>query len=275
MSGKPLLGELLIEQGLISQEVIDAALRVQVGSNRRLGHILVRMKAITADQLAETIAKQLDIPITVIAEKFSREVSNILPRYLCRQFGVIPLELKKNNILGMAMADPSDSEAITNLEHYTGKVIEPSLARHSDIDREIGRKIPLTVKDFFTPRANIWATRTVAALALFLVVGLCFFTYNNIQTNRYGTISTTATHTLYKNHDLIIGIDQSGKISLLGHGAFSNGYYSVSFDSPDILRAFVKSKKKDFSEKQRNWLEWAIEKTNSNSLTKALATKTQ
>ena len=274
MSSKPRLGELLVQRSLVTQEIVDTALRVQVGGNRRLGYILVQMKEITADQLAETLAQQLNIPIITIDEKFSPKVKKIVPRYLCKQYGILPLALKDNNILEVAMSDPSDEAAISDLEHYTGKVIEPFLARHSDIERDIGRKMQLSAKDFFTPQTNIWATRTVASLALILVIGLSFFTYDYIQKNRYGTLSTTDTHVLYKNHDLILGVDRAGKISLLGHGAFAEGYYSVSFDTPETLKVFVKTRKNDFSEKQRNWLEWAIEQTNSNSLTRTIAVKT-
>jgi len=273
MPGKALLGELLIQQNLLTQDVIDTALRVQIGGNRRLGHILVRMKAITADQLAETLAEQLDIPITDIDDKFSREVSRILPRYLCRKFGVIPLELKENNILETAMANPSDGEAITDLEDYTGKVIEPYLARHSDIEREIGRRIPLTTKDFFTPQTNTWATRTAVAVSLILVLGLGFFTNDYVQKTRYGTITKTNTHVLFNNLDLIVGVEKSGKVSLLGHGAFSKGYYSVSFDNSKFLVEFVRGREKDFSKKQREWLEWAITQTESDALTRTLALK--
>jgi len=273
MANKPLLGELLIQQNLISQDVIDTALRVQVGGNRRLGHILVRMKAITADQLAETLAKQLSIPIADIAQKFSTDSSRILPRYLCRQFSVIPLTLKDNNILELAMANPADADAITSLEQYTGKVIEPCLARDSEIDKEIGRRIPLTIKDFFTPQANTWATRAVTAISLVLVIGLSAFTYNYVQTARYGTVTKSNTHVLYNNLDLILGVDKEGKVSLLGHGAFSKGYYSVSFDNADFLAAFVHSRDKDFSEKQRAWINWAIKQTGSDSLARSLAMK--
>jgi hypothetical protein len=273
MAGKQLLGELLIHQNLVSQDAIDTALRVQVGGNRRLGHILVRMKAITADQLAETLAKQLDIPITDIDQKFTREVSRIIPRYLCRKFGVIPLKLKENNILEAAMANPSDEEAISDLEDYTGKVIEPCLARHSDIEREISRRIPLTAKDFFTPQANTWATRAVTAISLVLVLSLGIFTYNYVQKARYGTVTKTDTHVLFNNHDLIVGVEKDGKVSLLGHGAFSRGYYSVSFDNSEFLAAFVHGKTKDFSKKQREWLEWAISQTESDVLTRSLASQ--
>ena len=261
MSSKLRLGEILVQQNLVTKDTIDTALRLQVGGNRRLGSILVRMKEITADQLAETLARQLTIPITSIDDNFTSEVKKTIPRYLCRQYGILPLALKANNILLVAMSDPSDENAISDLEHYTGKAIEPVLARQSEIDREINRRIPLGMKDFLTPQTNIWATRAIAILALILVLGLGFFTYNYIQRNKYGTFSITANNVLYKNYDLILGVDKSGKISLLGHGAFANGYYSVSFDNTEDLRSFINSRKNDFSENQLIWLEWAIDKT--------------
>lgn len=272
-SNTPRLGELLVQQNLVSLETVDTALRLQVGGNRRLGYILVRMKEITADQLAETLAHQLNIPIINIDEIFSPEVKNTVPRYLCRQYSILPLALKANNILQVAMSDPSDGDAISDLEHYTGKAVEPFLARHSDIDKEIGKRITLSAKDFLTPQTNIWVTRTIAALALILVLGLGFTTYDYIHKSHYGTISTSDTHVLYKNHDLILGVDKTGTISLLGHGAFAMGYYSVSFDDPETLKTFIKSKEKDLSEAQRNWLDWAIEQTKSTSLVQSIATK--
>ena len=258
MSRKPLLGELLVQQNLVSQEIIDTALRVQVGGNRRLGYILVRMKEISADQLAETLAQQLNVPIIAIGEKFSPEVKKTLPRYLCRQYDVLPLALTGNNILQMAMSDPSDGDAISDLEHYTGNVIEPFLARHSDIDREIGRRIPLGLKDIITPRANTLITRVAAVGALAMVIALGVFTFDYMEKSYYGTISETDSQVMYKNHDLMLGVDKTGKVTILGHGAFSKGYYSVSFNNPEMLRVFLKNKEKDFSDKQRTWLDWAI-----------------
>ena len=267
MSSKPRLGELLVQQNLVSQETIDIALRIQIGGNRRLGHILVRMKEITDDQLAETLAQQFKTPIISIDEKFSPEVKKIIPRYLCKHYGVLPLALKTKNILQLAMSDPSDEDAISDIQQYTNKAIEPLLARQTEINKEINRRIPFSIKDFFTPQTNTWATRAMATMTLMLVFGLGWFTYDYYYTDKYGTISTTATHVLYKNHDLILGVDKTGTISLLGHGAFAKGLYSVSFDNPKALNMFIKSKNKDLSEKQRNWLKWAIKQTHTSNLT--------
>ena len=172
MTKKPMLGELLVTKNLVPQETVDQALKLQIGGNRRLGHILVRMKAITDDQLTETLANQLDVEITDVRTSFSPEVKKVLPRYLCNQYGVLPLSYKANNVLEVAMGNPSDQEPINAIEHYTGMVVEPRLARHSDIDREIPRFIPLSIKDFFSPKVNTMANRVIASLALACVIGL-------------------------------------------------------------------------------------------------------
>ena len=60
-AGKMLLGEILLERGLITKEQLDQALRVQVGGMRRLGSILVRMKLLTGDDLTEALSAQLKL----------------------------------------------------------------------------------------------------------------------------------------------------------------------------------------------------------------------
>lgn len=256
MASKQRLGELLVQQKIVSQDTVNDALRVQVGGNRRLGHILLRMGALSEDQLANTLSQQLEIQLTDVKAIFSPEVKKILPRYLCSKYGVLPLTLKENNIMLTAMADPSDNEAITDIEHYTGKVVEPCLARQSDINQAITKQIPYSIKDIFNPQANTRLTRVAATVALALVVVFGVATFNYINSARYGTVSHLANSTIYEHHDLMVGFDTSGKISLLGHGAYAKGYYSVSFDNMHSLTAFINSRKDEFSVKQSEWLEW-------------------
>ena len=270
MTSKQRLGELLIEQNLVSQDIIDQALRTQIGGNRRLGYILVRMKAITEDQLVEILASQLDISVCDIASRFSPEVRKTLPRYLCRQYDVLPLALKSNNVLELAMANPADEEARNDLEHYTGKVIEPYLARHSDIDREISNRIPVGLKDFFSPRSSSRLTRIGVAVCLILVSLLGGFTYRYVHNTIYGTKSVTASATIYKNHDLMLGFDKNGKINLLGRGAFAQGYYSVLFNDRVVLQAFLKSRQADLSTEQKSWIDWVISQEQAHGPAQAL-----
>lgn len=258
METKKRLGELLIQQEIVSQEIVNDALRVQVGGNRRLGHILLQMGTISDDQLANTLSQQLDIPLTDIDETFSSNATQILPRYLCIKYSALPLALQTNNIMLTAMADPSDHEAIRDIENYTGKIVKACLAKQSDITREIPKKVPYSLKDIFNPQCNTRFNRAIATIALLLVTILGVTTYNYIQTAKYGAISQLAHSTLYEHHDLMLGFDNSGKISLLGHSAFSDGYYSVAFNDFEALQDFIKIRSNDFSEKQSTWLRWVL-----------------
>jgi hypothetical protein len=271
MTGKPLLGELLVNQKLVPQETVDQALRVQVGGNRRLGHILVRMKVITDDQLVDVLSTQLDIPVNDISSNFSPDTKKILPRYLCRQYGVMPLSFKSNNVLELAMANPSDLEAINDLENYTGMVIQPSLARHSEIDKEIPKRIPLGMKDIFSPKVNTMANRIVASIALVCVVGLGVYTYDYIRKVHEGTVSVTADYILFHNHDLTVAVGNKGGYSLQGHGAFADGLYKAEFSDVKNLEAFIQKRDNDFSDSQKKWLQWALQEVGKNKAKQVIA----
>lgn len=260
MTNKPLLGQLIVNLGIVDQKTVNEALKLQTGGNRRLGYILVRMKAITSDQLAEILHQQLNIPITNIEKSFSPDVRSIMPRYLCQKYGILPLALKNNNILEVAMANPADEEAICDIEHYTQRAVKPCLARSSEIEKEISRRIPLGLKDIFSPGANIFATRLVAVITLLCVIGLSSYTFDYVRKSREGTISTTGNLTLYQNLDLTVAVDPKGKYSLQGHGAYANGLYKAEFQSIEYLDKFIKKRERDFSEKQIYWLNWVIQR---------------
>ena len=261
------LGELLVAENIVEQNVINEALRVQVGGNRRLGSILVRMGKLSSDELADTLSRQLGKQLTDIDALFEREVKNILPRYLCRKYDVLPLALKENNILLLAMTDPSDTVAIHDLEDYTGKVIEPCLAKQSSIEKAISTKMAYSLKDLFNPQASIRLTRVIATAAFVLAVVLGMAGYKYVQTATYGKVSHLGHSTVYEHHDLMVGFDRPGNISFLGHSAFSDGYYSASFRDMDAFRSFIVDKKNDFSVKQYKWLQYVMNREDRHLLT--------
>ena len=57
----------------------------------------------------------------------------------------------------------------------------------------------------------------------------------------------------------MVGFEKEGKVSLLGRGAYSDGYYSVSFNNLESFENFVKQKQKNFSEVQYQWLVWVTD----------------
>jgi hypothetical protein len=256
---KPLLGEILLERGLITKEDLDRALRVQVGGMRRLGYLLVQMKFITDVHLLEAISAQLGLPVIRIDEEFKEEVSRLLPRHLCRRLSVLPLALEENNVVRLAMGDPLDDVAIREVENFTGLAVQPALANVSEIRRAIGR-VPLSLGDLFNPQVykRVATISAAAALVLLCVAGL--LTYREMQRQRIGTISKVRDSVIYKNHDLMVDLSRDGKVYFSGRGAYADGYYGVRFENPAALSAFLKSQRAQLSEEQRGWLDWVLER---------------
>ncbi len=258
MPPKQRLGDLLINAGLLTEDNLKRALQVQVGGNRRLGSILVKMGFITADQLHTVLSEQLGMPIITIKEKFSPDVKRIIPKYICKKYSIIPLSLGDNNLLNLAMVDPSDNEAISDIEQYTGRVAQPFLAAKNDIDKSIQGLIPWTLKDLFNPQTSSRMTAIVAtvALALIVVTGVQF--YNDKMLAEHGKIESKNDGITYANRELFVTYHKDGKVSLRGHGAYTTGYYSIGFSDKSSLNLFITRKKDDFSNKQLDWLNWVM-----------------
>lgn len=272
MNTKPRLGDLLVQHDLLKQDTLKEALRIQVGGNRRLGNILVRMKAISEDQLVEILAEQLQIDITDIGHVISGDVKKSIPRYLCKKYDVIPLKLGENNTIKVAMSDPSDDQTIKDLEQYTGRVVDPHLARQSDIATNISKHVPWTINDLLAPQAGNYFMKAAVAVCLVMILAVGGFSYQYVKRSTYGTVSQNSESTIYKNHDLMLALDSTGKINLLGRGAYAKGYYSIAFNDTTVLKAFISSRTKDFSEKQRKWLNWALIQVDETRVTQAVAT---
>jgi hypothetical protein len=258
MAEKQRLGDLLLESNLITTTELDKALRLQVGGNRRLGYLLVKMGFISEEQLHSILTRQLDLPLADIDKEFDPEVKHILPRYLCLKYSVIPLKIDADNTLRAAMVDPSDIEAVSDIEHYTGKVIRPELASTSVISAGIRKNIPWSFKDVFNAQTFTKFTALVATLALLLVIVTAFQFYQERKEEKYGKVTSSPGITSYENLELILGFDDKNNVTLLGRGAHSPGYYSVTFGKPQDLKDFIESKKDGFSATQLEWLDWAI-----------------
>lgn len=258
MAVKKRLGDLLIESNLITKDNLDDALRLQVGGNRRLGYLLIKMGFISEEQLHSVLSQQMDLPIVKVKEEFNTAVKKILPKYLCRKYSVIPIDTGENNTLNVAMVDPSDDEAVSDIEKFTGKIVRPVLASKSDISANISSHIPWTLRDIFNSQTSTKLTAGIAAVALILIIITATQFYQDRMLQQYGKITSTPQSTTYENLELIIGFDDKNRVSLLGHGAYSSGYYSVTFNDKQTLLNFLDSKKDDFSAKQLEWLSWAV-----------------
>jgi hypothetical protein len=258
MAERQSLGQILVQKGLVAQEKINQALRIQAGSSRRLGQILIRMGLITEEQLFTALSEQYGIEVADPADELPGAAVKLLPRSLCKKYSVIPLGIEADNVLAVAMVNPLDEAARTEIEAYSAMAVKPYLARQQAVSQAIREQVPMTARDFFHPLIYSRKTRIICAVVLLMALALGVFTYQEIKAEKYGIIAREGDLRVYSNHGMLIGVEGLGAISLIGHGPYAKGFYSVVFDTKKELLAFVENKKDRFTNKQYRWIKWVV-----------------
>ncbi|SDU05950.1 GspE/PulE family protein [Halopseudomonas salegens] len=134
-----LLGQILLERGLITPDQLKAALNLQRKQpvKLRLGEMLLNINAINQEQLSSVIAEQLKVPVVDLAEfDLDDGLLALLPEEIARQYQVIPLMVHAERLI-VACPDPTQHELLHLLGFITGKPVEAVLADTQAIEHAI------------------------------------------------------------------------------------------------------------------------------------------
>ena len=133
------LGDLLVQQRLVSNEQLMEALEKQKLSGRKLGRVLVENGFVTEEEISGAIACQLQIPLVDLKQAQARpDVVRLLPEQMARRFRAVVLENRENAVL-VAMADPTDLFAFDEISHSLGRDVELAVASESTLGHYIDR----------------------------------------------------------------------------------------------------------------------------------------
>ncbi len=133
------LGELLIEQGFLTEEQLKQSLEEQRRTGQRLGQILLGKKLVTEDQMVEVMAERLKMPkVTLESLIIDPHVIKSVPVELARRYTLLPV-FRIGNVLTVAMADPLNIIAIDELSYTTGCEIRRAIATEHGIKKAIER----------------------------------------------------------------------------------------------------------------------------------------
>ncbi len=106
----PPLGALLVREGLVSEDELDAALAQQrLSTSWRLGEILVNRGVVTPAGIARVIAEQYELPFVDLGSAYvDPAVVSRLPREVARNFPAVPIAEGSDGTLQVAIADPTN-----------------------------------------------------------------------------------------------------------------------------------------------------------------------
>jgi len=138
MSGK--LGDILIQQAVIDEQKLIAALADQRAFGGKLGRTLVDLGYVTEEQLVQALATQLGLTTIDLQDvKPSPEALACLPADACERYGVFPIRVDAaQRVLWVATAEP-EREPLAEVARIARHTLEPVLCTMSSIDRAIRR----------------------------------------------------------------------------------------------------------------------------------------
>lgn len=131
------LGQLLLEEKLITQEQLDEVLARQKILKKRIGEVIIELGYLSEKEILSSLAKRLNVnyvenPLLLI----DYEVIRLVPESFARKYGVVPVYMRLGSLV-IATNDPLDFTCLEDLGMITGLEIKTVLASKADITRAI------------------------------------------------------------------------------------------------------------------------------------------
>jgi len=135
----PRIGDVLVAAGLLSTEQLQRALAEQKSSGRMLGEMLVEQGVISATTLVDALGQCLSVPACQLRHGLiDPAVLKLIGAEEAERLLALPM-FKVRDTLTVAMAQPQSLPAIDRLQQLTGCKIRPVLALDANI-REFIKK---------------------------------------------------------------------------------------------------------------------------------------
>ncbi|HET7874551.1 MAG TPA: ATPase, T2SS/T4P/T4SS family [Methylomirabilota bacterium] len=135
------LGQMLVDDGVLSAEQLAAALDRQRRTRERLGQVLIEMRLIDEEVLLKYLSAQFrKEPITrQELQSLSPDVVKLVPEDVARQHGVIAAERQGRKLI-VATADPLNVVALDDLRRATGLEVDFRIGPGSAIQEAIEKQ---------------------------------------------------------------------------------------------------------------------------------------
>lgn len=133
------LGEVLLQEGLISQEQLSEALEEQQRLKRSLGRILIDRGFVTESSFVAVLAKQVGLEFVDLTEyTIDGSAASLIPENLSKRYVALPIGYDGDRLI-VAMSDPSNVFALDDIRTLTGREVQPVVSTRTDILAAISR----------------------------------------------------------------------------------------------------------------------------------------
>ncbi|MDR0529535.1 MAG: Flp pilus assembly complex ATPase component TadA [Zoogloeaceae bacterium] len=127
------LGDLLITEGLLTDEQLKLSLEEQKRSGRKLGRIFVESGYVTEDAISNALARQLRAPFMDLRQYSpAPDLVKLLPESQARRHRALVLG-EFSGLLRIGMSDPTDLQAYDDIARIVRRDIEVAVVSESQL----------------------------------------------------------------------------------------------------------------------------------------------
>ncbi|MCK5426118.1 MAG: type IV-A pilus assembly ATPase PilB [Thermodesulfovibrionia bacterium] len=131
------LGQLLINNHLITEEHLERALELQKKEGGRLGSNLIKLGVLTEEKLVAFLSQQYGVPAISLSDyQIDSNLTKFIPVDVAQKYSILPVA-RVGATLTVAMVDPSNVFAIDDVKFMTGYNVDPVVATESAIREAI------------------------------------------------------------------------------------------------------------------------------------------
>ncbi|MEO8839928.1 MAG: hypothetical protein ABI591_03965 [Kofleriaceae bacterium] len=157
------LAEIAIEAGLVTKDQAVKAGRIATQRQQPLVHVLIRELGVDEVALIGALRKQTRVPLIDPADiEVDSDALRMVARDVCARLRVLPLSLQHDGttkVLRIAMADPTDTSAILELEQLAACEIEVTALPLSAIEELVDKGYKAFSTAVVKNRDNLFVTR--------------------------------------------------------------------------------------------------------------------
>src|SRR6266480_3780939 len=133
------LGEILLREGLITQDQLKKALLEQKNTGMRLGYTLVKLGFVEETEISKMLARQYSMPAVDLSRiEVDPKIIKLLPPDVAVKHTVLPLQ-REGRTLTVAIADPNNVTAIEDIKFITRCDVFPVIAGEYTLRNAIER----------------------------------------------------------------------------------------------------------------------------------------
>ncbi len=136
------IGDLLLSQGMITQQQLDTALSEQKIRKTKLGETLIALGYVSQKDFSDVLSRQLGVESVDLRKEGLQDAAiRLVSEDIMKKYELVPFAIDENNsnILKIAMSDPMYLPAIDDVSLITGMEVVPYFAPTAQIAMQIDR----------------------------------------------------------------------------------------------------------------------------------------